>query len=99
MKAHSYRLEDLAHLVQGESFGNKDLSLTGLASLEQAHSQHISFVNGDKYLEAAQRSQAGALIIPAELKDQLSQHQNFIVVANPYLAFAQLTHVFEKKNN
>ena len=97
MKARSYRLEDLAHLVQGESFGHKDLSLTGLASLEHAHPNQISFVNGDKYLEVAQVSKAGALIVPAELKQQLAQHQNFIVVQNPYLAFAQLTHVFEKK--
>ena len=65
MKARSYRLEDLAHLVQGESFGHKDLSLTGLASLEHAHPNQISFVNGDKYLEAAQVSKAGALIVPA----------------------------------
>ncbi|WP_130802590.1 UDP-3-O-(3-hydroxymyristoyl)glucosamine N-acyltransferase [Acinetobacter ihumii] len=97
MKARSYRLEDLARLVQGEPLGDQNLSLTGLASLEQANSNQISFVNGDKYLEAAQNSQAGALIVSAELKDQLTQHQNFIVVQNPYLAFAQLTHVFEKK--
>ncbi|MBJ9985139.1 UDP-3-O-(3-hydroxymyristoyl)glucosamine N-acyltransferase [Acinetobacter sp. S40] len=97
MKARSYRLEDLAHLVQGEPLGNKDLTFTGLASLEHANSSQISFVNGDKYLEAAQNSQAGALIIPVELKDQLAQQKNFIIVNNPYLAFAQLTHVFEKK--
>ena len=97
MKARSYRLADLAHLVQGEPLGQKDLILTGLASLEQAQSHQISFVNGDKYLEAALASNAGALIIPEGLKDQFDHQKNLIVVNNPYLAFAQLTHVFEKK--
>ncbi len=97
MKHRQYCLEDLARLVQGEWVGQADLSLQGLASLEVAQKQHIAFVNADKYLEQARLSQAGALIVTAELKAQLPEHHNFIVVPNPYLAFAMLTHVFEKK--
>lgn len=99
MNASSYQLSDLAHLVQGELVGENQLSIQGLASLEHANSNQISFVNGEKYLDAAQSSRAGALIVPAHLKDALTQHQNFIIVKNPYLAFAQLTHIFEKKNH
>ena len=97
MNRHQYRLEDLAHLVQGESVGQVDLKLQGLASLDAARKQHISFVNADKYLDQARQSQAGALIVTADLREKIPEHQNFIVVANPYLAFAILTHVFEKK--
>ena len=96
MKVHQYSLETLAHLVQGELFGDAALKLSGLASLEHADNQHIAFVNGEKYLDAAISTQAGALIVQQELKEKLTQHQNFIVVDNPYLAFAKLTHVFEK---
>ena len=91
-------LADLARLVQGECIGQADLLLQGLASLEQAASQHLAFVNADKYLEQAENSQAGALIVTAELKSQINNHSNFIVVPNPYLAFAILTHVFERKH-
>lgn len=98
MKVHQYSLETLAHLVQGELFGDAALKLSGLASLEHADNQHIAFVNGEKYLDAAISTQAGALIVQQELKEKLTQHQNFIVVDNPYLAFAKLTHVFEKKH-
>ncbi|QSQ93355.1 UDP-3-O-(3-hydroxymyristoyl)glucosamine N-acyltransferase [Acinetobacter indicus] len=97
MSYQHYRLEELARLVQGELVGQADLGLQGLASLELAEPQHIAFVNADKYVEQAKVSKAGALIVTPELQQQLDTHQNFIVVANPYLAFAILTHVFERK--
>ena len=97
MNRRSYRLEEIAHLVQGEYFGQKDFQIHNLASLEHAQNYHICFVNGEKYLAQAQASQAGAYIVTEALKEQLSSKHNFIVVSNPYLAFAMLTHVFDKK--
>ncbi|MBC9228568.1 UDP-3-O-(3-hydroxymyristoyl)glucosamine N-acyltransferase [bacterium SPL81] len=97
MNRRSYRLEEIAHLVKGELFGEKALQVCNLASLENAQHDHICFVNGDKYLAQAELSHAGAYIVTAALKQQLSIKQNFIVVDNPYLAFATLTHLFEKK--
>lgn len=99
MRSNYYHLDELAQLVQGELIGQPNLALNGLASLERAQANQIAFVNGDKHLNAAQNSQAGALIVTAEIKAQLNHHQNFIVVANPYLAFAILTHKFEIKMN
>lgn len=98
MNPRQFRLEDLARLVQGEHVGQSDLILEGLASLDAAQAKHIAFVNADKYLDQARASKAGALIVTSSLKNQLDTHNNFIVVDNPYLAFAILTHVFEKKN-
>ena len=97
MKSTQIQLDQLAQLVQGQAIGQADLLLEGLASLSKAQAHQISFVNGDKHLEEAKASKAGALIVTAEIKDQLSEHQNFIIVQNPYLAFAILTHVFESK--
>ena len=97
MNPKQLRLEDLARLVQGECVGQSDLILRGLASLDQAAAHHLAFVNADKYVEQAQQSQAGALIVTAAMREHLTHHQNFIVVENPYLAFAILTHVFETK--
>ena len=97
MNRRTYRLEEIAHLVKGELFGDKDFKISNLASLEQAQYQHICFVNGEKYLTQAEASQAGVYIVTTALKQQLSSKQNFIVVDNPYLAFATLTHLFEKK--
>lgn len=97
MNRRSYRLEEIAHLVKGELFGEKALQVCNLASLENAQHDHICFVNSDKYLTQAELSHAGAYIVTSALKQQLSTKQNFIVVDNPYLAFATLTHLFEKR--
>ncbi|MEB3766512.1 UDP-3-O-(3-hydroxymyristoyl)glucosamine N-acyltransferase [Acinetobacter sp. MD2] len=97
MNQQIYSLEALAHLVKGELIGQPEMKISGLASLEHATKSQIAFVNGEKYLEKAQASKAGALIISADLQNKLPQHQNFIVVSNPYLAFATLTHAFEVK--
>ncbi len=98
MNPQYFSLEKLAHLVQGECVGQQDLQVSGLASLEHAESGHLAFVNADKYIEPAEHSKAGALIVTEALKAQIKTQQNFIVVANPYLAFAILTHVFERKH-
>ena len=98
MNPQSFSLEKLAHLVQGECVGQRDLKLSGLASLEHAGAQHLAFVNADKYLDQAGTSKAGALIVTEALKAQIHSQQNFIVVAYPYLAFAILTHVFVRKH-
>jgi UDP-3-O-[3-hydroxymyristoyl] glucosamine N-acyltransferase len=97
MNRRSYRLEEIAHLVKGEYFGEKDFQISNLASLEQAQNQHICFVNGDKYLAQAEASHAGVYIVTEKSMQQLKDKKNFIVVDNPYLAFAILTHVFEEK--
>ena len=99
MNSKSLHLAHLAHLVQGECLGQSDFIVEGLASLDGAQEKQIAFVNSDKYLAQAHASKAGALIVTASLKAQLTDRDNFIVVANPYLAFAILTHVFEKKHD
>lgn len=91
----SYLLADIAKKVNGELIGSAHFSVTALSSLVQAQASHISFVTGEKHLDAANRSQAGVLIVTADLVAQLTAHQQFIVVDQPYLAFAILTHLFE----
>ena len=98
MNHQFYRLDVLAKQVQAKFFGQADLELLGLASLEKANEKQLAFVNGEKYINQAKGSKAGALIVTQEYKDLLEgHHSNFLVVDSPYLAFAILTHVFERK--
>ena len=96
MKVQQYRLDELAHLVKGELIG-ECLQFSNLASLENAEVNHLTFVNGEKHLDQAKVSRAGAYIVTAALKEHLPEKDNFIIVDNPYLAFAILTHVFDKR--
>ncbi|MDO4222755.1 MAG: UDP-3-O-(3-hydroxymyristoyl)glucosamine N-acyltransferase [Acinetobacter sp.] len=93
-----YSLADLAPMIQAKIVGSASFQIEKLASLAQATPSQLSFVNGEKYVEQAQASQAGALIVTQALYEQLqSQASHFLIVENPYLAFAILTHVFEEK--
>ncbi|AOA58649.1 UDP-3-O-(3-hydroxymyristoyl)glucosamine N-acyltransferase [Acinetobacter larvae] len=97
MKSTQFRLDELARHVNGQVIGHSDLSISALASLAAADAQSISFVSHEKHLADAQQSHAAALIVTEQLRLRLPQQQNFIVVENPYLAFALLSHVFEHK--
>lgn len=98
MNQQHHKLSDVAHLVQGELLGQADFIVCGLASLEQANENQISFVNGKKYLPQASLSKSGVLIITPDLQKELPQTKQFIIVNNPYLAFAQLTRAFETQD-
>lgn len=94
----SYNLTEINRHIQGTVYGDVQYKIEQLRSLEKATAQDISFVNGAKYLEQAKASKAGVLIVSADLVEALKNQCILVVVASPYLAFAQLTHVFAKKN-
>lgn len=104
MKKHHYQLADLAQYVNATVVGAEDAHIYGLASLTQATTEHLSFVNGEKYLEQALQSKAGALIVTEELFQLLQSRQtqelkrHYLIVQQPYAAFAILTHIFEPKH-
>ncbi|OTG82508.1 UDP-3-O-(3-hydroxymyristoyl)glucosamine N-acyltransferase [Acinetobacter sp. ANC 4558] len=97
MNDKKFSLENLTQVVQGSFLGQPDFMFKGLGSLEHAKPDQIAFVNGEKYLAQALASKAGALIVTADLQPLLTSHSNFLIVQNPYLAFAILTHIFEKQ--
>ncbi|UCG13750.1 MAG: UDP-3-O-(3-hydroxymyristoyl)glucosamine N-acyltransferase [Deltaproteobacteria bacterium] len=80
-------LGELARLVDGEFQGDEHLTITGVAGLEEAQQTDISFVIGPKHARQADRSRAGALIVPPGLRDM---QRPLIVSENPYLAFAKI---------
>lgn len=97
----SYRLAELAPHIQAKIIGDENTVINKMASLANAQSTQLSFVNGTKYIESALQTKAGALIVSEDVLQNLqSQNLNipYLVVANPYLAFAILTHIFEVKH-
>ena len=94
----SYSLAEINRHIQGTVYGDVRCEVKQLRSLENATSEDISFVNGAKYLAQAKASRAGVLIVSSDLVAELKDQFTLIEVPSPYLAFAQLTHVFAKKN-
>ena len=87
-------LGELARLVGGELQGDSEFRVSGVAGLEEAQINQISFVVGPKYARKAHESKAGALIVPPKLRDV---NKPVIISDNPYLAFAKILSLFSPK--
>lgn len=90
-----FSLEQIAAHVDGAVIGDPAYIIEKLGTLEHADAQALSFLANPKYQSQLAATSAGAVLIrdkalSAELK-------NSIVVANPYLAFAKLTHLFDNR--
>lgn len=90
----SYTLQKIAQCVDGALQGNKDFIITGVAPLDTARADQLSFWLEPKMEEAARASRAGALIVPV---DQKIPGKNVIQVRHPRKAFAQILTLFAKK--
>lgn len=87
-----YTLEQLANKVQGVVKGDANLVIDKLGTLENATCKELSFLANPKYQSQLASTSAGAVLVKNEELAQLVD--NAIIVPNPYLAFAQLSHLF-----
>jgi UDP-3-O-[3-hydroxymyristoyl] glucosamine N-acyltransferase len=87
----SRNLGELAALVGGELRGPADLVISGIAAVDQATSQDITFITGKRYARLAEASQAAAFIVSPEYAEI---PRPLIVVPHPYLAYARIAALF-----
>ncbi len=64
-----YTLGQLAQALGAVLDGDAQRVITGVASLDMAGPDQISFVTSRKYLPLAKSSRAGALLVPADVED------------------------------
>lgn len=88
----SHTLGQLAAKVQGVVKGDDRLLIEKLGTLEKATQTELSFLANPKYQNQLTSTSAGAVLVKNEELAQLVE--NAIIVSNPYLAFAQLSHLF-----
>ena len=85
-------LRKVADLVEGELLGSGDLLVRGVAPLEQAGPEDISFAVSEKYREQVRRTQAVAVLVPPGFQE--SDNTSLVRVNNPYLAMAKISTLF-----
>ena len=73
--------DQVAALVGGEVLGDPATSVRGIASLDRAAPNHLSYVASDTHVGAYTTSGAGIAIIPAALRDHASSVATRIVMA------------------
>ena len=87
-------LAEIAELTSARFEGDGSISVTGLANLESAQPGDISFLAGDKYMAAAEASQAGAILVPEDFNGSIQG--SLLFVADPYTSFVQLVSLFHQ---
>ncbi|MCE4070088.1 MULTISPECIES: UDP-3-O-(3-hydroxymyristoyl)glucosamine N-acyltransferase [Pseudomonas] len=91
----SFTLAELAAQLDAELRGDPALVIRGLATLQEAGADQLSFLANPQYRKFLPDSQAGAVLLTAA--DAEGFTGNALVVANPYLAYAGLSHQFDRK--
>ena len=93
-------LGQLVESLGGRLIGSPDVLVTGMAALETANAQHITFLSNSKLRALAEKSAAGALILSESdhLLVSTSYQGARIITANPYAYFARAAQYFVKLN-
>jgi len=89
----TFTLGELATYLGAEVHGNPEHQITEMASLEKATSSQVSFLSNPKFLPYLKNSQAGAVLLKPDQAAEFSG--NSLLLANPYLGFAKLSHLFD----
>ena len=94
---HSIRftLAQLAEALDARLVGDADKVVTGLSALQDAGPDELSFLANRQYRKLLATSQAGALLLTEA--DAAEFSGNALIVADPYLAYARLSHRFDPK--
>lgn len=88
----TYTLQQIAEFLKAELKGDPSCSITGIGSLDKATSGQISFLKDSHYTKYLATTKASAVIVKPE---HAMQDGNFIVVDDPYLAYAKISILFD----
>lgn len=72
------------------------LEISGLAPLEQASANELSFIASAKYRRHLQSTGAGVVFVTEKEREHCPQSTLAIVVADPYLAYAKASQLFDQ---
>jgi UDP-3-O-[3-hydroxymyristoyl] glucosamine N-acyltransferase len=95
MTAPVFTLAQLAERLNASLSGDANLVIKGLAALQDAGAEQLSFLANPQYRKYLATTHAGAVLLTAA--DAEVFRGNALVVANPYLAYSQLSHLFDRK--
>jgi len=87
------KLKDIADIVCGKVLGDLKTPITGIANIEDAKKNDLTFVLDDKNLPKAENSPAAAVLA----RDNIKPKKPAILVKNPRLAMAIILEKFKPK--
>ncbi|MGD0923217.1 MAG: UDP-3-O-(3-hydroxymyristoyl)glucosamine N-acyltransferase [Terriglobia bacterium] len=81
------RVEEIVRLLGGRLQGERDREIRGVAGLESAEADELTFAEGERALAAAARSRAGCILVA---EGTSVEGQTTLAVAHPKLAFIRV---------
>ena len=94
MSRVDFRLAELAEGIGAELRGDPELRISAMNTLAAAQAHELAFLANPKYRHQLATTQAGAVLVrPEDLGDFTG---NALLLANPYVAFAKLSHRFDR---
>jgi len=93
----SLTLGTLVDRLGGRLHGDPDWVVGGLASLQSAGPQQISFLSHPRYQSQLATSQAGCVVVSPAFEAAASIGRSAIVTDDPYLYFARLTRLWKQR--
>lgn len=85
------KLQQIADLIGGELVGERDITITGIAGIEEAEKGDITVLSDSKYLPFLRQTRASAVITSPEI---LSEDKPLIRTVNPSRAFNKVVSLF-----
>jgi UDP-3-O-[3-hydroxymyristoyl] glucosamine N-acyltransferase len=95
MTAAVFNLGQLAESLGAKLRGDANKTISGVATLQEAGPDQLSFLANPQYRKYLGDCRAGVVLLTAADADSYSG--DALIVANPYLAYATLSHLFDRK--
>ena len=87
-------IDQIAKIVDGTCFGDSHLDIDGISSLDKAGPSDITFLFDPRYSKYLPNTNAGVVLLTKENSSNCPT--NYIVVTNPYFAYAKISTYFER---
>jgi len=91
----SFKLSELANILEAELDGNPDIEIFGLSSLDLASEKDISFISRESFIPHLQSTNAAAIICSKALSDHYKGSK--LISDDPYLLYAKCSSLFKSK--
>ncbi len=91
-----FSVNQIAALLNGTVEGNDEISISGLAKIEDASAHQLSFLANPKYESYIYSTKAGAVMVAKDFVPSQTISTTLIKVENPYASFTTLLEEYHK---
>ncbi|MDX2164010.1 MAG: UDP-3-O-(3-hydroxymyristoyl)glucosamine N-acyltransferase [Gammaproteobacteria bacterium] len=95
MREKEYSLSDISTLIKIPFEGDPNTKISGVGTLQQAGTHHITFLDNPRYRKYLANTKAGAVVLSEDNK--AFAKTPVLISKNPYLDFARILQLFDQR--